>query len=222
MGCTAYPACNYTRPLGGEEEAASAEERALGLDNGDTIYLKVGRFGPYVQRGEFARANPKPPRASLPKGWALEDLDLPKALALLSLPREIGAHPEDGEKIEAGIGRYGPYVRHNKTYANLAAVEDVFTIGMNHAVQYLAQKSAKGVRSGGRSVVLKDLGTHPDGGAIAVMDGRYGPYVKWQKVNATLPKGMVPEAVSAEIALTLIQEKQAKPKRKAPPRRKGA
>jgi len=222
VGCTAYPACNYTRPLGGEGEAASAEERTLGLDNGDTIYLKVGRFGPYVQRGEVAQANPKPPRASLPKGWALEDMNLPKALALLSLPREIGAHPEDGEKIEAGIGRYGPYVRHNKTYASLAAVEDVFTIGMNHAVQYLAQKSAKGVRSGGRSVVLKDLGTHPDGGAIAVMDGRYGPYVKWQKVNATLPKGMAPEAVSAEIALTLIQEKQAKPKRKAPTRRKGA
>ena len=105
----------------------------LGEENGDEIFLKSGRYGPYVQRGEASEENKKPPRASLPKGWSPSDVELEKALKLLSLPREIGPHPEDGQIIEAGIGRYGPFVRHGRTYANLKDPDDVFNVGMNRA-----------------------------------------------------------------------------------------
>ena len=121
----------------------------LGEDAGDEISLRSGRFGPYVQRGEATEENKKPPRASLPKGWSQDDMDLEKALTLLSLPREVGPHPEDGEMIEAGIGRYGPFVKHGRLYANLKEVDEVFTIGMNRAVEELAKKAAS--RGGGRA-----------------------------------------------------------------------
>jgi DNA topoisomerase-1 len=148
----------------------------------------------------------------LPKGWALEDLDLEKALMLLSLPREVGPHPEDGEPVEAGIGRYGPFVKHGKLYANLTEVDDVFTIGMNRAVEELAKKAASRGRGRGAAVPpLKELGEHPEkGGPINVMDGRYGPYVKWEKVNATIPKETDPQDVTLDMALALIAEKAAK------------
>ena len=133
---------------------------------------------------------------------------LERALTLLSLPRLVGTHPEDGEPIEAAIGRFGPYVRHNKTYANLPEVDEVFVIGMNRAVELLAEKAARGGR-GAAAKPLKELGEHPDGGPIQVMPGRYGPYVKWAKINATLPKEIEPEAVSLEQALELIAAKAA-------------
>lgn len=180
----------------------------LGVDNGDEISLKNGRFGPYVQRGEATAENPKPPRASIPKGWDLASVDLERALALLSLPREIGSHPEDGVPVEAGIGRYGPYVKHGAKYANLPDVDEVFTIGMNRAVEVLASKQVRG-----RAAVaapLAELGEHPEGGSVQVMSGRYGPYVKWGKVNATLPRDLEPGAVTLERALELIAEKAAK------------
>ena len=181
----------------------------LGYDGDDPISLRTGRFGPYVQRGEATEDEPKPPRASLPKGWAVEDIDLDKALMLLSLPREIGPHPEDGEPVEAGIGRYGPYVKHGRIYANLPEVDEVFTIGMNRAVEVLASKPERGRAAA--AAPLRELGEHPDkGGAIAVMKGRYGPYVKWEKVNATLPKEMEPEAITLEEAVRLVDEKAAK------------
>jgi DNA topoisomerase-1 len=135
IGCTNYPECRYTRPLsapGGEDDGIGPDGKLLGHDGGDPITLRSGRFGPYVQRGEATEEQPKPPRASLPKGWTADAMDLEKALTLLSLPREIGPHPEDGEPVEAGIGRYGPYVKHGRLYANLPEVEEVFTIGMNH------------------------------------------------------------------------------------------
>jgi DNA topoisomerase-1 len=153
----------------------------------------------------------KPDRASLPKGWSPDSLTLERALALLSLPREVGRHPEDGVLVEAGIGRFGPYVKHGSVYANLPDVEEVFSIGMNRAVEVLAEKASRGR---GRSVPagpLKVLGAHPDGGEVQVMPGKYGPYVKWEKVNATLPKGVDPEAVTLEEALVLIAEKAGKP-----------
>jgi DNA topoisomerase-1 len=136
-------------------------------------------------------------------------MDLEKALRLLSLPREIGAHPEDGELVEAGIGRYGPYVKHGRIYANLPEVDEVFTIGMNRAVEVLAQKAQRGGRASAPAA-LRELGEHPDGGKIEVMSGRYGPYVKWEKVNATLPKEVEPETVTLEQALELIAAKAAK------------
>jgi DNA topoisomerase-1 len=213
IGCGNYPECRYTRPLGGDAEGAAADGRVLGQDAaGNDITLRAGRFGPYVQRGEASEAQPKPDRSSLPKGWSADSLTLERALDLLSLPRLIGNHPEDAQAVEAGIGRFGPYVKHGAVYANIPDVEEVFTIGMNRAIEVLAQKAARGGKGarGAAAEPLKLLGDHPEGGAVQVMPGRYGPYVKWEKVNATLPKDLAPEAVTLEEALALIAEKAGK------------
>ncbi|MAZ22737.1 type I DNA topoisomerase [Roseovarius sp.] len=224
VGCGNYPECRYTRPIGGE--AGDNGDRVLGEDNGDEISLRSGRFGPYVQRGEATEENnKKPPRASLPKGWQPAEMDLDKALLLLSLPREVGPHPEDGELIEAGIGRYGPFVKHGRTYANLESVDEVFTVGMNRAVEVLAQKAARGAGRGAAAKPLKELGEHPEnGGPVNVMPGRYGPYVKWEKVNATIPKEIEPEQVTMEQAVALLAEKAAKKgtRKKAAPKKAAA
>ena len=217
IGCNNYPDCRYTRPLAGEDEGnaeLSGDGKLLGHDNGDPISLRTGRFGPYVQRGEATKEEPKPPRASLPKGWEVDSIDLERALMLLALPRPVGPHPDDGELIEAGIGRYGPFVKHGKKYANLPEVDEVFTIGMNRAVEVLASKPERGRAAAAEPI--KTLGDHPDGGALAVMKGRYGPYVKWEKVNATLPKDVAPEDLTLEQAIELVNAKAgAKPKKKA-------
>ncbi|MFY8146231.1 MAG: DNA topoisomerase, partial [Rhodobacter sp.] len=185
IGCGNYPECRYTRPIsvsGDDGAAGFADGQVLGQDeNGLPVTLRNGRFGPYVQRGEAAAEEPKPPRASLPKGWTPESLTLERALMLLNLPRRIGPHPADGQMVEAAIGRFGPYVKHGATYANLADVEEVFTIGMNRAVEVIAQKAARGRGTPAAAQPLRDLGTHPDGGVVQVMPGRYGPYVKWAK-----------------------------------------
>jgi len=223
IGCGNYPECRYTRPISspnGEEEGdIGPDGKLLGHDEaGEPITLRTGRFGPYVQRGEATEEQPKPPRASLPKGWAPDTIDLDRALQLLALPRAIGPHPDDGEPVEAGIGRYGPYVRHGRIYANLPEAEEVFTVGMNRAVEVLAQKAARTGR-GPAAQPLKVLGEHPEGGEVQVMPGRYGPYVKWQKINATLPRDLAPETVTLEQALALVAEKAAKGgkgRRKAP------
>jgi DNA topoisomerase-1 len=225
IGCGNYPECRYTRPIAGDAESVASDGRILGQDeNGVEISLRAGRFGPYVQRGEASEAQPKPDRASLPKGWSPDGLTLDRALALLSLPREIGLHPESGTLVEAGIGRFGPYVKHGTTYANITDVEEVFSIGMNRAVEVLAQKAARGGRTSAPAGPLKVLGAHPDGGEVQVMPGRYGPYVKWEKVNATLPKDVEPEAVTLEEALVLIAERAGKSggKKKAPARKAAA
>jgi DNA topoisomerase-1 len=175
---------------------------------GEELTLRSGRFGPYIQRGDGKDAK----RASLPKGWKPEDIDYEKAMALISLPRDIGKHPETGKMISSGIGRYGPFLLHDGSYANLESVEDVFSIGLNRAVTLIAEKQSKapGGRGRGTPAALKELGEHPDGGAITVRDGRYGPYVNWGKVNATLPKGKDPQTVTVEEALALITEKAGK------------
>jgi DNA topoisomerase-1 len=208
VGCGNYPECTFTRPISGEIDESS--DLLLGEDAGDEIFLKSGRFGPYVQRGEATKEAPKPPRASLPKGWAPAEMDLERALMLLNLPREVGPHPEDGGIIEAGIGRYGPFVKHGRTYANLKEVDDVFTIGMNRAVEELAKKASRG-SARTAATPLKELGEHPtDSGPVNVMDGRYGAYVKFGKINATLPKDVKPEDVTMDMAVQLIAEKAAK------------
>ncbi len=214
IGCSNYPDCRYTRAFaapGAEDDDIGPDGRRLGEDAGETITLRKGRFGPYVQRGETTDEVPKPPRASLPKGWQPGEIDLEKALLLLALPRPIGPHPDDGELIEAGIGRYGPYVKHGRLYANLKEVDEVFVIGMNRAVEELAKKAAS--RGGGAAATtpLHELGEHPeDGGPVNVMNGRYGPYVKWAKVNATIPKSMEPGDVTMEVAVQLIADKSTK------------
>ena len=222
IGCGNYPECRYTRPIsvGDDSGAITPDGKVLGQDeDGTPVTIRSGRFGPYVQKGDATEDQPKPPRASLPKGWSPESIDLDRALLLLNLPRPIGPHPEDGAVVEAGIGRFGPYIKHNSTYANLPDVEEVFTIGMNRAVEVLAQKASRGAGRAAPAQPLRELGEHPEGGAIQVMPGRYGPYVKWEKVNATLPKETTPETVTLEEALALIAEKAGKgkkPARKAP------
>ena len=224
VGCGGYPECRYTRPINGDGEVSA--DRILGQDQNDDIKLLSGRFGPYVQRGEPTEENKKPPRASLPKGWDSDAMDLEKALSLLSLPREIGPHPEDGEMVEAGIGRYGPFIKHGKLYANIKEVDEVFTIGMNRAVEELAKKLAsRGAGRGAATTPLKELGEHPEqGGAVNIMDGRYGAYIKFGKINATLPKDTEPVDVSMDLAVALIAEKATKTgnSKKAPAKKKPA
>ncbi|WP_424987750.1 type I DNA topoisomerase [Microbulbifer sp. S227A] len=228
IGCSNYPDCRYTRafgPPGTEEESSIPPEgKLLGEDAGDEIRVFKGRFGPYVQRGAVTEENKKPPRQSVPKEWPPEELELDRALMLLSLPREIGPHPEDGVMVWANIGRYGPYLKHAEstsnrggTNANLESLDEVFTVGMNRAVQLLAEKVASRGRRG-VAKTLRSLGDHPDeGGPIDIMEGKYGPYVKWDKINATLPKDVEPEALTLEQAIELIAAKAAtKGKRKKP------
>jgi DNA topoisomerase-1 len=225
IGCGNYPECRYTRPIsvtGDEGAAGFADGQVLGHDDaGLPITLRNGRFGPYVQRGEATEESPKPPRASLPKGWAPDGLTMDRALMLLNLPRQIGPHPEDGVMVEAAIGRFGPYVKHGSVYANIADVDEVFTIGMNRAVEVIAQKATRG-RGTAAAQPLRELGVHPDGGLVQVMPGKYGPYVKWAKVNATLPKELSPETVTLDEALGLIAEKAGKGAKTKAPRKAAA
>jgi DNA topoisomerase-1 len=231
VGCGNYPECRYTRPIGGD--AAENGDRILGEDeHGNEISLRSGRFGPYVQRGEATEDNKKPDRASLPKGWTAEAMTLEKALTLLSLPREVGAHPEGG-MIKSNFGRFGPYIMHQgpedakPVYANLKDPQDVFEIGMNRAVELLAAKRANpGGRGRAAAKPLRELGEHPgEGGPVQVFEGRYGPYVKWGKINATLPKDTSPEEITLEAATALIAEKATKKggaRKKKPAARKKA
>lgn len=234
VGCSNYPDCKFTRPFSTQEEAENAinpdgEEVAVHPDTGQPILLKSGRFGPYL---EMDIGEEKPKRSSLPKGWAPKELQPDQAIMLISLPREVGKHPEDEEPIMANLGRYGPYVQHQRTFANLASVDEMFTIGLNRAVSLIADKRAGGGR-GGRAApkVLKDLGAHPSSGdPVQVLDGRYGPYIKHQKTNATLPKDMGPTDLNIDQALEILAEKEAKggkkkrstAKKKAPAKKKTA
>ena len=205
IGCSNYPECKHTMQLSdaatGQSSEAVAGDGVLGTDpeSGEEIYLKTGRFGPYVQLGD----GKEPKRSSLPKGWDAASLTLEKALQLLSLPREVGTHPETGLPITAGLGRYGPFILHDGKYANLPDVEEVFTVGINRAVDLLAQKAAGGFKRGGTAVAAIQTFEH-DNGPITVRAGRYGPYVNQGKINATIPKDIKPEDVTVEQAVEWI------------------
>jgi DNA topoisomerase-1 len=222
IGCSNYPECRYTRQLAvnGDNAGADfgADGKLLGTDpeTGLAVTLRTGRFGPYVQLGEQGEDKKiKPKRASIPRGWDVNELDLEHALSLLRLPREVGTHPESGKPITAGIGRYGPFVLHEGTFANLDSVEEVFSVGLNRAVTLIAEKVANPGRRGGRGAAkaLRELGDYPEGGKVTVHEGRYGPYVKAGKINATLPKDVGPDAVTLEQALELIAARAGKPAR---------
>jgi DNA topoisomerase-1 len=223
IGCSNYPECRHTRPIAASEGEAAAGngDRELGIDpeTGNAVWLKAGRFGPYVE----TTGADKPKRASLPKGWPPEAVDLEKALRLLRLPREVGAHPEDGKMILAGIGRYGPYVQHDGTYANLPTADEVFDVGLNRAVAVLAEKRAGGGRpQRGAATALKELGAHPaDGQPVRVLSGRYGPYIKHGAVNANVPKGSDPAELTMDEAVALLAAREGagggKKKAKAKP-----
>ncbi len=224
IGCSNYPECRHTQPLSASEGAPEGDgKRVLGTDpeTGEEVTVRVGRFGAYLQLGE-AKDKEKPKRSSLPKGLAPADVDLETGLKLLALPREVGRHPEDGEPILAGIGRYGPYVQHGRTYANLEEGDDILALGLNRAVVLIAEKASKGRGGRGAAPAGRDLGEHPTlGGSITVRAGRFGPYVNHGKVNATLPKATDPEALTLAEAVQLIDAKAASApskSRKAPAR----
>ena len=211
IGCSNYPECRYTRGFGAATGVEDGGDRDLGVDpdTGAPVALKIGRFGPYVET--TIPGEEKPKRSSLPKGWSPATLALEQALRLLALPREVGIHPEDGKPITAGLGRYGPFVLHAGTYANVADIDEVFDIGLNRAVVLLAEKRAgKFAGRGAATAPLKDLGAHPETGEpVHVMAGRFGPYVKSGKINATLPKGSAPEDMTMEIAIPLLAARAA-------------
>lgn len=217
VGCSNYPECRFTRPLAVSASEGDATQeggqgtpgvRILGKDpvTEQDVTLRDGRFGPYVQLGE----GEKPKRQSLPKGMSAASVDLDKALALLALPKEVAKHPESGEPILVGIGRYGPYVQHGKTYANIDKDDDVLQLGGNRAIDLIVAKEsgAGGGRFGrGAAVPGRELGEHPGGGKLVVRAGKYGPYVNWGKVNATLPKAMTQESLTLEQAVELVNAK---------------
>ena len=237
IGCSNYKeedgGCSYRRGLSQSVEN-ELDGKILGYDpdTGLPVMVKTGRFGTYLQLGEQKdyEEGEKPRRSSIPKGVDAADVELEFALKLLNLPREVGAHPEDGNPITAGLGRFGPFIVHEdsekkKTYVNLPSIEELFSVGINRAVALLAEKRAGG--GGGRfgraqsRKVLKDLGEHPsEGGKIEVLEGRYGPYVTHNKVNATIPKEKDPAALTQDEAIALLEERIAKGGTKKKPARK--
>ncbi|MEE8275530.1 MAG: type I DNA topoisomerase [Alphaproteobacteria bacterium] len=227
IGCSAYPECRYTRALkvaDGEDTGAALAAGPLMIghdpESGSEVTLRRGPYGLYLQVGE-PEGKVKPKRAGVPEGWGPDELDLRTALGLLALPREVGPHPQDGKPIEAGIGRYGPYLRHGGIYARLEDPRDALSIGLNHAVTIIAEK---GKSRRGASNALREFGAHPeDGKPVRLYDGRYGPYVKHGRVNATLPKDMDVDSLTLDDAVALIAAKSARRKTPAKPsRRKGA
>lgn len=228
VSCSSYPDCTYTRDVsgsaaGGGNEDKSAEAAAelpkmLGKDpdTGQDVWMKKGPYGIYVQLGEDIKGE-KPKRASLLKTQDPATLTLEDALALLSLPREVGIHPESGKPIMASVGRYGPYLLHDGKYTTLKE-DDVLTVGINRAVTVIAE-----AKPGKSAEALRKLGEHPEGGEVTIFSGRYGPYVKHGKINASLPKGVEPEALTMEEAIALLEKKstsKGKGKKKAATRTK--
>ena len=205
FGCSRYPDCRHVRPLTVPEAADENGPRVLGdhPESGLEVSVRKGPYGFYVQLA--GEGENKPKRVSTPRGMDPAAVSLQQALGLLSLPREVGQHPETGKSISAGLGRYGPYLRHDGAYVSIPRGDDVLEIGLNRAVALIADK--KGGRAAGP---LKELGAHPaDGKPVTVHKGRYGPYVKHGRIMASLPKGQAPEAATLEAALPLLEQKKA-------------
>lgn len=212
IGCSNYPECKFTRQLSAGPDGTGGGMRKLGEDPETRLEVTVrsGRFGSYLQLGEPTKDEDgkavKPKRSSLPKGVTPDDVTLEQAVKLLALPRTIGKHPDDQEDIIAGIGRFGPYVKHGKTYANIGNDEDILSIGLNRAVTLIEEKKAnpgKGRRFGADPG--KQLGEHPQkGGMIVAKNGRYGPYVSHNGINANLPNDKTPETITLDEAAMLI------------------
>ena len=240
VGCSNYPECRFTRPFGGDQANQNGDippdGKVLGNDpDGVPVFLKSGRFGAYVQLGpDPVEKGEKPKRSSIPRAWPVATLDLEQGLKLLSLPREVGKHPEDGEPIVANLGRYGPYVKHLTTYASLPDENELFDVGLNRAVTLIAEKRAgKGGGRGRTAIVpLKELGNHPDGQPINLFNGRYGPYLKHGTINANIPRGADPASITLEQAIELVDARAAaapstkskgkRPAKKAPAKKAAA
>ena len=204
VGCSNYPECKFTRQLSntdGDNAGAAVTDTELGVDPATElpVFLRNGPYGPYVQIGDPETKKPK--RASLPKGADASQLDLQAALGLLALPRDIETHPETGDMIQAGIGRFGPYLKYQGRYTSLPSEDDVLTVGINRAVDLLAESAKKAGRL---------LGDHPNGGQVHVKAGRFGPYVEHNKLRATLGKAHDMAEITLETALELLATKLAK------------
>lgn len=227
LGCSNYPDCKFTKQLGGKDDdpaQQAMEEQSFGMDplSGLEILMKKGPYGPYLQLG-IPEGKEKPKRVSLPKGLEPAAMNRELALKLVSLPREVGPHPESGAMITAGLGRYGPFVECERKYGKLSSWEEALDVGLNRAVALLAEAKTRG--RGAAATPLKTLGKHPDDDAdVNVFEGRYGPYVKHGKINATIPKAKDPQTITLEEALVLIAERAEKmgAKKKAPAKRKTA
>jgi DNA topoisomerase-1 len=213
IGCSNYPECRYTRKLGieGDDETGEngdAGPKLLGNDpvTGLPVTLRKGPYGHYVQLGDAVEKGDKPKRCSLPKGLAPAEVDLDKALGLLSLPREVGLHPEDHKPIVAALGRFGPYIKHGDNFRSLAPDDDVITVGINRAVSLLAEP--KQARGRGQRESLRTF--EHEGGKIMLYKGRYGNYVSRDGINATLPNDVTPEELTVERAADLLAERAAK------------
>ena len=206
IGCSNYPECKFTRQLVTSSDDPASEEgvvgdRHLGDDqaSGLPVYIRNGPYGPYVQLGDPETKKPK--RSSLPKGTSAGGVDLETALKLLSLPRDVGAHPESGDMIQAGLGRYGPYLKYQGSFTSLKDGDDLLEIGLNRAVDLLAESAKKRGRL---------LGEHPSGGEVHLKAGRFGPYVEHNKLRATLPRGTDMTEVELRQAIELLAAKAAK------------
>jgi DNA topoisomerase-1 len=210
--------------------AKAAGPRELGVDpaTGQKVYLATGRFGPYVQLGETpekpdkGKKAPKPRRASLPRGESEGDVTLEQALRWLSLPRELGVHPETGAPIQANVGRFGPYVKHGDEFRSLAPTDDVYSITLERAVALLAEPKVPRRRQAAAKTVLRELGARDDGRAVKLYEGRYGPYVSDGTTNASVPRGTDPSALELREATALLDARAAgRPRRPAAGRRTG-
>ena len=214
IGCSNYPECKFVRPFAvitNESINEKSTEGAIGLDDrGIEIFLKSGRFGPYVQLGNSSEQNPKPKRTSIPKNFETSKITIEIARKLLDLPKVLGNHPSDNEPIHSAIGPYGPYLKHNSVYANIKDLEDFLSIGMNRAVELLSENEKKNSNSKKASSVLKIIGVHPEGGDIQLMNGRFGPYIKYKKSNISIKNKDNLEDINLDIALELLNNKKKK------------
>ena len=214
IGCSNYPECKFVRPFAvitNESINEKSTEGAIGLDDrGIEIFLKSGRFGPYVQLGNSSEQNPKPKRTSIPKNFETSKITIEIARKLLDLPKVLGNHPSDNEPIHSAIGPYGPYLKHNNVYANIKDLEDFLSIGMNRAVELLSENEKKNSNSKKASSVLKIIGVHPDGGDIQLMNGKFGPYIKYKKSNISIKNKDNLEDINLDVALELLNNKKKK------------
>ena len=235
IGCSNYPECKFTRPLSKSKAAAQynlAEPKLLGQNlNGKDIYLKNGRFGPYLQyEKEKEELEPKKKKrkkkkdendhlknVSIPKGIEVDNVDLDKAKFLCSLPKVLGQHPESGKEITLNSGRFGPYLKCENKSARLENVEDLFSIGLNRAITLIADAKPGRISSS----LIKDLGEHPeDKKPVRIMKGQYGPYIKYKSLNATIPEEKDPTELTMEEALILIEKRREYDKLKKGKKRK--
>ncbi len=214
IGCSNYPTCKFVRPFGvisTDSLNEKTSEDSIGTsDNGEEIYLKSGRFGPYVQLGNSSEKNPKPKRTSIPKNFEPSRITIEIAKKLLDLPKVLGEHPDDKKPIHSAIGPYGPYLKHNNIYANIKDLEEFLSIGMNRAVELLSENSKKNSNNKRAASLIKTIGDHPEGGEVQLMNGRFGPYIKYKKNNISVKNKDKLDEVDLKTALELLDSKKKK------------